>query len=188
MFLRSFPFACFLTLLLGACCVFGFAPYALWFLPIIAFAGWFLLLMQFSVKRQRLLLAACFGFAYFFAGIGWLYISLNHYGGMPPVLAILAVALFAAYLALFPLAAIGLPVLLGVSDESHTIERLEGLAEWTRNLAGVITVGVGLEGALIWQHVYRWRLLFGCCWCCLPVMVLVNGCGDGCSPVFPGWQ
>ncbi len=49
----------------------------------------------------------------------------------------------------FPLAAIGLPVLLGVSDESHTIERLEGLAEWTRNLAGVITVGVGLEGALV---------------------------------------
>ena len=50
---------------------------------------------------------------------------------------------------LFPLAAIGLPVLLGVSDESHTIERLEGLAERTRNLAGVITVGVGLEGALV---------------------------------------
>ena len=50
---------------------------------------------------------------------------------------------------LFPLAAIGLPVLLGVSDESRTIERLEGLAEWTRNLAGVITVGVGLEGALV---------------------------------------
>ena len=40
-------------------------------------------------------------------------------------------------------------MLLGVSDESHTIERLEGLAEWTRNLAGVITVGVGLEGALV---------------------------------------
>ena len=50
---------------------------------------------------------------------------------------------------LFPLAAVGLPVLLGVSDESHTIERLEGLAEWTRNLSGVITVGVGLEGALV---------------------------------------
>ena len=49
----------------------------------------------------------------------------------------------------FPLAAVGLPVVLGVSDESLTIERLEGLAEWTRNLAGVITVGVGLEGALV---------------------------------------
>ena len=49
----------------------------------------------------------------------------------------------------FPLAALGLPALLGTSDEAHTIERLEGPAEWTRNLAGVITVGVGLEGALV---------------------------------------
>ena len=49
----------------------------------------------------------------------------------------------------FPLAAVGLPMLLGASDEAHTIERLEGLAEWTRNLSGVITVGVGLEGALV---------------------------------------
>jgi tight adherence protein B len=49
----------------------------------------------------------------------------------------------------FPLATVGLPMLLGASDEAHTIERLEGLAEWTRNLAGVITVGVGLEGALV---------------------------------------
>jgi tight adherence protein B len=49
----------------------------------------------------------------------------------------------------FPLAAVGLPMILGASDEAHTIERLEGLAEWTRNLSGVITVGVGLEGALV---------------------------------------
>lgn len=49
----------------------------------------------------------------------------------------------------FPLAAVGLPVVLGTSDESRTIERLEGLVEWTRNLSGVITVGVGLEGALV---------------------------------------
>jgi Flp pilus assembly protein TadB len=49
----------------------------------------------------------------------------------------------------FPLAAVGLPMILGASDEAHTIERLEGLAEWTRNLSGVITVGVGLEGSLV---------------------------------------
>jgi len=62
------------------------------------------------------------------------------------------VALFSGWviaIVVFPLAAVGLPVLLGASDESRTIERLEGLAEWTRNLSGVITVGVGLEGALV---------------------------------------
>ena len=72
--------------------------------------------------------------------------------GLLAALAGVLVALLSGWviaIVLFPLAAIGLPVLLGVSDESHTIERLEGLAEWTRNLAGVITVGVGLEGALV---------------------------------------
>jgi len=63
-----------------------------------------------------------------------------------------AVALLSGWviaIVVFPLAAVGLPMLLGASDEAHTIERLEGLAEWTRNLSGVITVGVGLEGALV---------------------------------------
>jgi tight adherence protein B len=63
-----------------------------------------------------------------------------------------AVALLSGWviaIVVFPLAAVGLPMLLGASDETHTIERLEGLAEWTRNLSGVITVGVGLEGALV---------------------------------------
>ena len=53
----------------------------------------------------------------------------------------MAVALLSGWViavVVFPLAAVGLPVVLGASDESHTIERLEGLAEWTRNLAGVI--------------------------------------------------
>ena len=68
------------------------------------------------------------------------------------VVAGLVVALLTGWviaIVLLPLAALGLPVVLGASEESHTIERLEALAEWTRNLAGVITVGVGLEGALV---------------------------------------
>lgn len=52
-------------------------------------------------------------------------------------------------MAAFPLAAVGLPAVLGRSMERRTIIKLEGLAEWTRALAGVITVGVGLEGALV---------------------------------------
>lgn len=49
---------------------------------------------------------------------------------------------------LFPVSAVGLPWLLGGTGETHTIARLEGLAEWTRNLAGVIRVGAGLERGL----------------------------------------
>ena len=48
-----------------------------------------------------------------------------------------------------PLAVVGLPSLLRSPAEIAQIERLEAMAEWTRNLAGVLTVGVGLEQALV---------------------------------------
>jgi Flp pilus assembly protein TadB len=47
-----------------------------------------------------------------------------------------------------PAAAIGLPRLLGTPSSAAHIDRLEGLEEWTRNLAGVLAVGVGLEQAI----------------------------------------
>ncbi|QLQ16358.1 MAG: type II secretion system F family protein [Micropruina sp.] len=47
-----------------------------------------------------------------------------------------------------PAAVLGLPAILMVSDESKVIARLEGIAEWTRNLAGVMTAGQGIEQAI----------------------------------------
>lgn len=52
-------------------------------------------------------------------------------------------------LVVVPLAAVGLPSLLRSPAETAQIARLEAMAEWTRNLAGVLTVGVGLEQALV---------------------------------------
>ncbi|QBX57738.1 hypothetical protein EXE58_18870 [Nocardioides seonyuensis] len=52
-------------------------------------------------------------------------------------------------LLLGPLAAVGLPMLLTVPDAAARIVRLEAMEEWTRSLAGVLTVGVGLEQALV---------------------------------------
>ena len=49
---------------------------------------------------------------------------------------------------LVPLAAVGLPTLLSAPPSAARIDRLEVLEEWTRALAGVLTVGVGLEEAL----------------------------------------
>ena len=47
-----------------------------------------------------------------------------------------------------PLAAVGVPYLLAPSRRPG-IDRLDAMAEWTRSLAGVLTVGMGLEQALI---------------------------------------
>ena len=52
-------------------------------------------------------------------------------------------------LLLGPVAAVGLPMLLTAPDAADQIVRLEAMEEWTRSLAGVLTVGVGLEQALV---------------------------------------
>lgn len=49
---------------------------------------------------------------------------------------------------LLPAAVIGLPAILMVSDQGKVIDRLEAIAEWTRNLAGVMTAGQALEQAV----------------------------------------
>ena len=47
-----------------------------------------------------------------------------------------------------PAAVIGLPALLSSRAETDQIARLDAMAEWCRSLAGVITIGIGLEQAL----------------------------------------
>jgi Flp pilus assembly protein TadB len=79
-----------------------------------------------DVGRRRLLLviAAAGGM------LGWLLTGL--------ALMVLAV----------PVAVVGLPRLLRVPASAARVDRLEALEEWTRNLAGVLAVGVGLEQAI----------------------------------------
>lgn len=48
-----------------------------------------------------------------------------------------------------PVAVIGLPALLSAPPAAIQITRLEAMEEWTRSLSGVLTVGIGLEQALV---------------------------------------
>lgn len=48
-----------------------------------------------------------------------------------------------------PVAMIGLPSLLSAPPAATEISRLEAMEEWTRSLSGVLTVGIGLEQALV---------------------------------------
>lgn len=50
---------------------------------------------------------------------------------------------------LAPVAVVGLPILLSPGPSATQIARLEAMEEWTRSLSGVLTVGVGLEQALV---------------------------------------
>ncbi|MDD2685104.1 MAG: apolipoprotein N-acyltransferase [Gallionella sp.] len=86
----------------GLLCVFGFAPFSIFFILPMALAGLFFLWRNAGSARVAAWLGFCFGFGFFLAGIGWVYVALHDYGAMPLPLAFLATALFAAFLALFP--------------------------------------------------------------------------------------
>jgi len=90
------------SLLLGALCVFGFAPFYLFILPILGIAGLFHLWSFCTSPRQAAKLGFSFGVGFFIAGIYWIYISLHDIGGMPFWMAGLATFLLCAFLALFP--------------------------------------------------------------------------------------
>ncbi|MDH4235364.1 MAG: apolipoprotein N-acyltransferase [Gallionella sp.] len=91
-----------LALLAGAMCVFGFAPFGISVIPVLALAALFSLWLRADSARAAAWLGFVFGLGLFGAGIGWIYIAMHEYGGMPLSLALLAVLLFAAFWALLP--------------------------------------------------------------------------------------
>jgi len=92
----------FISLALGALCVFGFAPFYVFVLPIISLAGLFYLWELTTSPKQAAKIGFAYGLGFFIAGIYWIYISLHDIGGMPFWMAGLATFLLCAFLALFP--------------------------------------------------------------------------------------
>ncbi len=119
----------------GAGTVFAFAPFG------VSGAAFLTLAMLFAQwhRAQSPRAAAAIGFAFglglFGAGASWLYVAIQTFGGMPPWLAFLSIAVLVAYLALWPAAAGWLaartaprasPARLAVAAGAFT------LAEWLR--------------------------------------------------------
>ncbi len=92
----------FTSLILGSLCVFGFAPFYVFLLPIVSLAGLFYLWGQSSTPKDAAKLGFIFGLGYFIAGIYWIYISLHDVGGMPFWMAGIATFCLCAFLAIFP--------------------------------------------------------------------------------------
>jgi apolipoprotein N-acyltransferase len=86
----------------GAATVLAFAPVG--FFPA-AIAGMAILVYQWlgaQTPRRAFACGYVFGFGFFGAGVSWVYVSINQFGGMSPPLAAIATLLFCAFLALFP--------------------------------------------------------------------------------------
>jgi apolipoprotein N-acyltransferase len=89
------------ALLAGSSCVFGFAPFGIFPVPVLALAVLFALWQRANTPRNAAWLGFAFGLGLFGAGISWIYVALHDYGDMPMLLALPATALFVAFLALF---------------------------------------------------------------------------------------
>jgi len=100
--LRSAPpllLAC-LLLILGAANALAFAPYSCWWLPPLSLAGLLLKLRRRS-SRQAGLDGFCYGFGMFAAGLSWVHVSIDQFGGMPFIATLALMALLCGYLALY---------------------------------------------------------------------------------------
>jgi len=86
----------------GLLCVFGFAPFGIFVIPVLALAALFTLWSRADRPSAAAWMGFTFGLGLFVAGIGWIYVALHDYGGMPLLLALPATLLFAAFIALFP--------------------------------------------------------------------------------------
>ena len=119
----------------GACTVFAFAPFGV---SGIAFATLTLLAWQWQRARSARGAAAigfAFGAGLYGAGASWLYIALETFGGMPPWLAAIAIAILTAYLALWPAAAGWLAIRFtrqGSVPRAIATAAAFTLAEWLR--------------------------------------------------------
>ena len=124
--------------LLGAASVLGYAPFRVFPLPLLTLAVAIAIWRSAPTPRDAAASGFAFGLGMFLAGVSWIYVSLQEFGGMPVPLAALATLLFCCLLALYPAAAAWLAA------------RLRGSGFWRDSLlvAGSWTVTEWLRGWL----------------------------------------
>jgi apolipoprotein N-acyltransferase len=128
-----------LAAIAGAASLFSFEPFGWWPLQFLALAWLFYQVGVGSSVRRATLLGWAFGFGWSVAGMHWLYIALNRFGGLPAILSAIAICLLGLYMGLFGAFATGaaawlrrrwsLPV---ASFLLLVLPATWGLSEWLR--------------------------------------------------------
>jgi apolipoprotein N-acyltransferase len=96
-----------LAALAGALSLFSFEPFGWWPLQFLCLAYFFYQVGMGSSTRRALWLGWAFGFGWSVAGMHWLYIALNRFGGLAAPLSAAAIALLGLYMGLFAAFAAG---------------------------------------------------------------------------------
>jgi len=87
--------------LLGTSLTFAYSPYTLTYLPLLVLPCVVLLIKPLKPK-QAFRAGFFFGLGWLGAGLSWILVSIDTYGGMPLIADIAVLGLLIAYLALFP--------------------------------------------------------------------------------------
>jgi apolipoprotein N-acyltransferase len=95
------PLTLLAAFLFGAVCVVSFAPLNYHFVSFFSLSGLFCLWLHSPSRKHAAWLGFLFGLGLFGAGVSWIYVALNVYGGMPMPLAALSTFLYCALLASF---------------------------------------------------------------------------------------
>lgn len=80
----------------------AFAPYTLWWLPLLSLALLVFMLQRSTTAKQAALSGFSFGLGWFGVGISWVHVSIDQFGGLPLAGSLGLMALLVSYLALFP--------------------------------------------------------------------------------------
>lgn len=96
----ALPFV--LLMLAGGSTTLAFAPYTLWWLPLLSVALLALFVSRAVSARQAAIMGFSFGVGWFGVGISWVHVSIDQFGGLPLAGSLALMALLVAYLALFP--------------------------------------------------------------------------------------
>ncbi|MEO8485010.1 MAG: apolipoprotein N-acyltransferase [Betaproteobacteria bacterium] len=138
----------FLAALAGALTVFGYAPFGVALLPVATLAVLFMLWRDAPAPRQAAWLGFWFGAGLFGAGVSWIALALERFGGMPAPVAVIGIAGFCAYLALWPALAGYVTARIAPPGGAARLVAAVGawtLAEWLRGfvLSGFPWLAVG---------------------------------------------
>jgi apolipoprotein N-acyltransferase len=98
---RPSPKAMVAAALAGGLSLLSFDPVGWWPVQFLALAYLFYQVGVGSSVRRATLLGWAFGFGWSVAGMYWLYIALNRFGGLPAILSAIAIALLGLYMGLF---------------------------------------------------------------------------------------
>ncbi|WP_448213313.1 apolipoprotein N-acyltransferase [Colwellia sp. MEBiC06753] len=90
-----------LSFFAGLVMVFAYAPFSLWWLSFFALALW-LTQIDGLTPKQATQSSFSFGLGWFGAGISWVHVSIDQFGGLPLIASVSLMLILVCYLAIYP--------------------------------------------------------------------------------------